>query len=110
MGRYKVLGPRKNQVNIFSKWKKCIENVQIRLGEEQNILINLQIQQKWARKSWEIHQNQIKQQELYMEKKVSNSKERKNNVNRKRKSEQTRKKNELNQLENEWWSIIQKNN
>lgn len=108
--RYKVLGPRKNQINIFSKWKKCIENVQIRLGEEENILINLQIQQKWAKKFWKIHQNQIKQQEIFMKKKVSNSRQRKNDVNRKRKSEQTGKKNELDQFENEWWSIIKKNN
>merc|ERR1711862_769629 len=57
--RYMVVGPKKNQINITSKWKKCIENVQVRLAEEQNIILNLQIQKEWALKSWKIHHRQL---------------------------------------------------
>merc|ERR1712070_702317 len=86
--RYKVLGPKKNQTNIFSRWKKCIKNVQIRLAEEQNNLLNLQIQKEWALEYWRIHHSQLKRQYLYFQKKATSSKQRKSEISHIRKYQQ----------------------
>lgn len=108
--RYDVLGPTKEQVKALGAWKSEVTNVMTRISEQDENLVNLQLCKDFGIQSWKYHAMEMKKIEEWINKETQHAKDSKDDINRKRKHDQTQKKGELDQLESEWWSLVTRNN
>lgn len=114
--RYAVRGPTKDQLrslsgaNRESVWRSETENAYARMSEEENRIQNLELCKRFGTFLWAKHAEEMSKIDSWIGDQVSGVQESKNNINRKRAYEQSRKKPELEQLEAEWWQLVTRNN
>merc|ERR1711997_161878 len=108
--RYECLGPRKDQIQSLSVWKKEIETCKMTYGHQLNGLLNLELMKKYNGAQWSESNNYLRQRyddNVKLEKELQ---QKMDDTNRQRKIAQMEAKPKLDKLENEWWSLVRKNN
>jgi len=114
--RYAVRGPTAAQLRPLSGanreevWRQETENAWSRIAEEDEKIINLELMKRFGPLQWQKYSEDMTQIEAWINGEVNKVREAKDNINRKRAYEQTKKKPELEQLETEWWSLVTRNN
>jgi len=108
--RYKILGPKKDQIHALPIWNRSIENVQAQLEHNKNCNINLEIFKKYGSLKWKNYTQELKNINDYYNKILQKKEKEIEELNRIRKQKQTEIGPQLRQLETEWWTMVRKNN
>lgn len=110
MKRYELLGPNNNQLNSVSIWNKCLDNAKSKYNYELNREINLLIYKKAMNKKWIDYNKKLKNINKNYENYLKMKQKTSVNINKQRKLLQTKYINSLNELQNNWYNIVNKNN
>ena len=108
--RYDIKGPRNDQQRIVTAWNRSIENCKSQFEYTMNRSINLEIMKKYGSQQWKQHNIQLTNSEKYLNDNLKEIQTNIDDINRKRKNMQLNAGRELNSLENEWWTFVNKNN
>jgi len=110
LSRLKVLGPSQQQLRVLPAWRSGVENVQARLIEHSEKNLTLELGKTYGQAAWKAHAEELRKAQDWITQKVDTIKSKKDDINRKRKYQQTTKKNDLEQMEEEWWETVRRNN
>jgi pre-mRNA-splicing factor SPF27 len=110
MFRYKVEPPPEEERNNLQAWNTAVDNAFAQLQATKVRVTNLELSSKFGPNAWKLHAEQIQSLNTGLEEQIQEIKQEIENVNRKRKSEQTKAGGRLDHLTEKWRNSIQKTN
>ncbi len=108
--RYKVLGPRKEQVNSVAMWNRSIENVSSQIRQEMDRNLNLELMKKYSPMQWNRHRQELQDIKTFYERLFERKRKDITEINKERKKEQINAKEDLEAKEREYWTLVSQNN
>ena len=108
--RYECLGPRKDQIESLSVWKREIDACKATYAHQLNGLMNLELMKKYNSAQWSEYNKHLRQRHEENVKLEKELQQKMDDTNRQRKIAQLEARPQLDKLENEWWSLVRKNN
>lgn len=90
--RYQVLDPTREQAKVLPAWHRVVDNAKTRLSEQDENSINLQLCKDFGVEAWKQHAVEMRKVQDWIKKETQTAKDAKDDINRKRKHDQTQKK------------------
>jgi len=108
--RYKVEPPPEEDKNNLQAWKIAVDNAFSQVQATKVRVTNLELSNKFGPNAWKLHAEQLQTLNTGLESNIQEVKQEIENINRKRKSEQTKAGGKLELLSDKWATTIQKTN
>lgn len=108
--RAKCSGPTPEEAHRSEVWDREIANCQAQFAHQVNGTLNLECIKRYNAAKWTQHNDSIRDDNGYLEEIVNRLQEDMDAVNRRRKTTQMEAKPTLDRLEQEWWTLVRKNN
>jgi pre-mRNA-splicing factor SPF27 len=110
MFRYKVEPPAEEDKNSLEAWRIAVDNAFAQVQATRVRVTNLELSNKFGPNAWKLHAEQLQTLNNGVEQNIQEVKQDIENINRKRKSEQTKAGGKLEHLTQKWTTTIQKTN
>mmetsp|Transcript_4292 Transcript_4292/g.6602 ORF Transcript_4292/g.6602 Transcript_4292/m.6602 type:complete len:209 (-) Transcript_4292:33-659(-) len=106
--RYQIEQPPPNKKNDIQAWKQCVANAQAQLEHQHLRLLNLELMNKYGANCWKVINSITENAAKQFEANFKKCRERIDQTNRERSAEQIPLGQELDTLEFEWQTLVQK--
>jgi len=110
MVRYKVEPPPEEEKNNLHAWKVAVDNAFAQVQSTKVRVTNLELSNKFGPNAWKLHAEQLQTLNSGVEERIQEVKQEIENINRKRKADQTKAGGKLEHLAQKWTASIQKTN
>jgi pre-mRNA-splicing factor SPF27 len=110
MFRYKVEPPPEEDKNSLEAWRVAVDNAFAQVQATRTRVTNLELSNKFGPNAWKLHAEQLQTLNAGVEENIQEVKQDIENINRKRKSDQTKAGSKLDHLTQKWTATIQKTN
>lgn len=110
MQRYKVEPPPEEEKNNLQAWKLAVDNALAQVQTTKVRITNLELSNKFGPNAWKLHAEQLQTLNTGVESSVQEVKLEIENINRKRKADQTKAGGKMEMLSHKWATTIHKTN
>lgn len=110
MSRYKVEPPPEEDKNNLQAWRAAVDNAFAQVQANKLRVTNLELSNKFGPNAWKLHAEQLQTLNTGLEEDIQEVKQEIENINRKRKSDQTKAGSKLDHLAQKWATTVQKTN
>lgn len=110
MFRYKVEPPAEEDKNSLQAWRLAVDNASAQVQATKVRVTNLELSHRFGPNAWKLHAEQLQTLNNGLEENIQEVKQEIENINRKRKTEQTKAGSKLEHLTKKWATTIQKTN
>ncbi|ELT97427.1 hypothetical protein CAPTEDRAFT_171803 [Capitella teleta] len=109
MKRYELPQPTAGRMNDVTAWMECVENSQAQLEHQSLRIANLELMSQYGAESWKSYNTVLQKMVDGAVGQISELKKQIQNINWKRKNEQSEAGTKLKQLEESWVGLVSKN-
>ncbi|EDO39517.1 predicted protein, partial [Nematostella vectensis] len=109
MKRYELPQPASSQKHDITAWTEAVDNSMAQLEHQAERIINLEILSKYGPSGWRTHNDLLTRMLEQQQKLLMNIRKQVQEINWKRKSEQSQAGVQLKQLEQSWVGLVTKN-
>ena len=109
MRRYELPQPSAAQKNDVSAWQEAVDNSMAQLEHQAGRIVNLELLGQYGSNAWRLHNDALQRMVTCEQKALDALRTRTQEVNRCRKTEQTKAGERLSQLEAHWQTLVHKN-
>eukprot|EP01104_Vermistella_antarctica_P007165 TRINITY_DN1791_c0_g2_i2.p1 TRINITY_DN1791_c0_g2~~TRINITY_DN1791_c0_g2_i2.p1 ORF type:complete len:441 (-),score=195.99 TRINITY_DN1791_c0_g2_i2:85-1407(-) len=109
MSKLSLSAPTGTGKNDLGKWKEAVHNAHSQLEHQNLRYINLELLQKYGANSWTLYNQYLTNVKSTVEARVRDAQSATEDVNKERQQEQSKAKDVLSRLEQQWGELVQKN-
>ncbi|KAK2148718.1 hypothetical protein LSH36_486g03016 [Paralvinella palmiformis] len=109
MKRYELPQPTAGRMNDVAAWMECVENSQAQLEHQALRIANLELMSQYGADSWKMYNDVLQKMVSSSQKQLVEIRKQIQDINWRRKGEQSEAGSKLKQLEESWVGLVSKN-